>query len=163
MFTGRYVHPPVEAGMCTGCHEPHQGDLEKLLLAGPPELCYNCHGKEMFEKENRHPPAAEGQCLICHNPHASQNPAMAILPVNEVCLGCHPGVLKGPHAAGTFSLRGHPLEGRADPKSRYGELSCASCHDPHSSAFPTLFRYPAQTAFELCVNCHPNAYGKGGK
>jgi predicted CXXCH cytochrome family protein len=132
--------------------------LNKLLLAEPPDLCFNCHAREDFDRENPHPPAAKGLCLSCHNPHASPNPALAHFPINDVCLGCHPEVGKKPHLLVTYSDAGHPLKDRKDPKSRYGELSCASCHNPHSSDYMTLFKFPADSPFDICTNCHE--YGK---
>jgi predicted CXXCH cytochrome family protein len=29
-----------------------------------------------------------------------------------------------------------------------------SCHLPHVSNSPALFRFKAQTAFDICINCH---------
>jgi predicted CXXCH cytochrome family protein len=67
---------------------------------------------------------------------------------------CHPRIAKSPHPIAFFTGRGHPLKGRKEPKSRDGKLSCVSCHNPHSSDYPRLFKYPANKAYELCKYCH---------
>ncbi|HEC98584.1 MAG TPA: hypothetical protein ENI58_10630 [Nitrospirae bacterium] len=153
-FKGKYNHYPVSAGMCLFCHEPHQGDVKKLLVAKPPELCFKCHDNSDFTRKYKHPPVSAGMCTLCHNIHGSSHVALLDLPITDLCLQCHPGIGKAPHAAGTFTQAGHPIRGRKDPKARYGELTCASCHNQHSSDYIHLFRYPAKSTFELCPNCH---------
>ncbi len=160
-FQNKYNHSPVASGMCMSCHEPHQGDVRKLLLAKPPGLCFNCHDRAGFDKTDQHPPVSAGMCTVCHEPHASKDVALLYYPTTDGCLMCHPRIGKAPHAAGGVSQVGHPLKDRKDPKSKYGELSCTSCHDPHSSDYINLFRFKAKTAFELCPSCH--AYKKTKK
>jgi predicted CXXCH cytochrome family protein len=160
-FKNKYNHSPVASGACMSCHEPHQGDVRKLLLSKPPDLCFNCHGKEEFIRKDAHPPVSAGMCNVCHEPHASPDVALLYYPINVGCLMCHPKVGQSPHAAGGVLQAGHPLGGRKDPSFRYGELSCASCHEPHSSDYIDLFRYPAKTAFDLCKACHK--YGAKSK
>jgi predicted CXXCH cytochrome family protein len=148
----------VGEGQCLTCHQPHQGTQEKLLRDKVPDLCFMCHDRAKFQRKNKHVPAASGLCFACHDAHASPNPAVSRLPINEVCLSCHPSIPEGGHAAGTFTSAGHPLTGKKDPKSKYGILTCASCHDPHSSAYIDLFKYKADKPFDICVHCHPNAF-----
>jgi predicted CXXCH cytochrome family protein len=31
---------------------------------------------------------------------------------------------------------------------------CGSCHNPHSTDSPLLFRFNAKSQTELCINCH---------
>ncbi|MEW6418240.1 MAG: cytochrome c3 family protein [Nitrospirota bacterium] len=160
-FKNKYNHPVVAEGKCMSCHEPHQGDVKKLLLDKSPELCFNCHDQGEFIRKVSHPIVRSGLCTVCHDAHASPYVAMLYNPITDECLLCHPRIGKAPHAAGVFSKVGHPLKGRKDPKSKYGELTCASCHHPHSSDYINLFRFPAKTAVELCTFCHK--YGKKDK
>ncbi|OHE60769.1 MAG: hypothetical protein A2Z47_08015 [Thermodesulfovibrio sp. RBG_19FT_COMBO_42_12] len=162
-FKNKYNHSPVATGKCMSCHEPHQGDVRKLLLAKSPDLCFNCHDKGEFDRKNPHPPVSAGMCNVCHDPHASPYVALLYNPTTDECLLCHPRIGKAPHAAGGFSQVGHPLKGRKDPKAKYGELTCASCHNPHSSDYINLFRFPAKTAVELCPSCHAYKKPKGKK
>jgi predicted CXXCH cytochrome family protein len=157
-FRNKYNHAPVASGACMSCHEPHQGDVSKLLLSKAPDLCYNCHDKGEFTRKDTHPPVSAGMCTVCHDAHASPDVALLYYPINNGCLMCHPKVAQAPHAAGGVLQAGHPLGGRKDPSSRYGELSCASCHEPHSSDYIDLFRYQASKPFDLCKACHK--YGK---
>jgi len=153
-FRNTYNHSPVAAGMCMSCHEPHQSDAGKLLLAKSPDLCFICHEKKGFDRKNAHPPVAAGMCTVCHEAHASKDVALLYHPITDGCLLCHPRIGEQPHASAGVLQAGHPLKGRKFAKSKYGELSCASCHDPHSSDSMYLFRYQADKPSELCPSCH---------
>lgn len=155
-FKGKFTHSPVAGGMCTTCHSPHKSDNEKLLQALAPDLCFNCHDKAGFSKQNIHPPVAGGMCLTCHGPHASDYPAQLLHKINDVCIECHTqkDLKTGLHVISGFGAGGHPVKGKKDPKRTGKEFACSSCHDPHSSEWMKLFRYKAQSLFELCQHCH---------
>ena len=75
----------------------------------------------------------------------------------EVCLQCHPAVKETPYAIVGFSSAGHPIGDTRtvdDPVRPGTTFYCGSCHNPHSSDSMRLFRYPAGSPFEICVNCH---------
>src|SRR5205085_1352735 len=38
-----FLHAPVKAQECTGCHSPHASEHGKLLDAVPDKLCASCH------------------------------------------------------------------------------------------------------------------------
>jgi predicted CXXCH cytochrome family protein len=160
-FSKKNVHPALEMG-CTSCHNPHSTDTEKLLISKPPELCMNCHDKAMFSRKNVHKPVAEGMCLKCHSPHSSDNPKLLLKEPIRVCLECHADVRKTPHAIRSYESSGHPIgllkrgskEFPADPARPGRKFYCGSCHDPHSSDYMKLFRYKANSAMEICINCH---------
>jgi predicted CXXCH cytochrome family protein len=156
-FKGRFQHGPVAVGMCTSCHEPHQSYAKKLTIEKSPDLCFRCHETTEFSRKNQHPPVAAGMCTVCHDVHATPNPYQLHYPITDGCLKCHPKIAETPHAAGAFSESGHPLKDRKDPRAKNGELTCASCHNPHSSDHMKLFRFPAKRAFDLCINCHTNS------
>lgn len=156
-YTKKSVHSAIGMG-CTSCHNPHANNNEKLLASTGPDLCISCHGKTEFSRKNVHAALPMG-CPTCHDPHSSDNPELLTTALNDLCLGCHEQVGKTPHAIAGFGKTGHPLGGSRkkivkDPKREGRIFSCASCHNPHSSDAPKLFRYPAKTAMDLCSHCH---------
>jgi len=179
IFSHKNVHAAVGMG-CTGCHNPHSSKNAKLLISDAPELCFSCHDKAEFGKKNIHAPVAGGMCLSCHTPHSSDETALLLKKPIEVCLECHSDVPKKPHAASGFSATAHPLgmpkaertskksrrakekqeqepkqdEVLMDPARQDKVFYCGSCHNPHSSDSPKLFRYAARSSMELCGNCH---------
>jgi predicted CXXCH cytochrome family protein len=153
-FYGPTVHPPVSIGTCNACHEMHQSDHPKLLLALPGELCFFCHDQSVFQGTSTHKPVAEGECTKCHKPHASQNESLLHRRGNILCRKCHAKVERSPHAVAGFTSLGHPVRGRRDPMRKGKTFGCASCHVPHASDSPTLFRYKARDVFDLCTHCH---------
>lgn len=176
LFMKKTVHAAVGMG-CTGCHNPHASKNAKLLISEAPDLCMTCHDKAGFSKKNVHVPVAGGMCLSCHSPHSTDQPELLLKKPIDVCLECHPTIPKKPHAIAGFGAKGHPLgftivaikkkskkdadktpekEERIlmDPARKDKAFSCVSCHNPHSSDFPSLFRYKASTAMELCIACH---------
>ena len=131
-----------------------------------------------------HPPAAAA-CVLCHDPHASRYALQTRLPLNALCLACHFSAATAPDDAVPLEFashrvtaaerslfekapriglepdgtRGHPVikhpvTNRTDPKTG-AAFGCASCHNPHGSSGPRLFRFEANTLVELCRNCHP--------
>lgn len=153
-FYGPTVHEPVGLGMCNFCHEPHQSERSKLLKADVQDVCFNCHESDKFTGTSVHPPVAAGLCTDCHLPHASQNAALLQRKGNLLCRKCHAQVEKTPHAIMGFKSAGHPLRGRKDPKRSGKIFGCLSCHLPHASESPKLFRYKADSMFDLCTYCH---------
>ncbi len=177
MFSKRNVHPAVGMG-CTGCHNPHSSKNEKLLVAEAPRLCFTCHDKALFFKKNKHAPVEGGMCLSCHTPHSSDQMALLLKTPVEVCIECHPDVPKKLHAIATFSAPSHPVglskselkkgntekpgkevkEERIlmDPSRPDKVFYCGSCHNPHSTSVPRLFRFNATSTMGLCSHCHKN-------
>jgi len=160
-FTGKQVHAPIGAGMCTSCHSPHQSDNEKLLIGTAPDLCYNCHDKAAFSNKNVHAPVAGGMCLGCHKPHAAAEPYLLKNDAVRLCLECHPAIKTTPHAIAGFGGDGHPLgylqkkkKPLEDPSRPGKRFYCGSCHNPHSTDTPKLFRFEAKSGMALCGNCH---------
>jgi predicted CXXCH cytochrome family protein len=158
-FGKKNVHAAVSMG-CTGCHNPHSSKNAKLLKAEAPDLCYTCHDKKAFTQKTVHMPVAGGMCLSCHSPHASDQMALLLKNPVETCLECHPDVVKKPHAIAGFAAKGHPVTAEEIAGKRKKTASpdkffyCASCHNPHSTDVPRLFRFNAKTSMELCTNCH---------
>jgi predicted CXXCH cytochrome family protein len=171
-FEKKTVHAALAMG-CTSCHNPHSSNTPKLLLQDAPELCFTCHDKTLFNKKTIHAPVAGGMCLTCHVPHSSNEVALLANNPYELCVSCHSEVPEKPHAISGFSTTGHPLGPKKagkrkskrdgavntpnaikDPARPGREFYCGSCHEPHSTESPRLFRFNAKSAMNLCGNCH---------
>ncbi len=171
-FKAEVVHMPMGAGVCTNCHNPHQSDFGKLLVCSMPDICYTCHDKAKFNKKNIHAAIPVAGCTICHAPHVSKNKYLLSGPINPSCLTCHVGKSKGSHVISIPGGKFHPLSGvvdrstikwvmapdpldpnrqipMPDPNQPGKEMSCISCHDPHSSDFRKLFPQA-----RICRKCH---------
>lgn len=69
---GLWLHPPFRAGVCLGCHDPHQSGHPRLLVEYPwAPLCSRCHPD--YHK-GRGSAAHPGRCDGCHSPHAQRGP-----------------------------------------------------------------------------------------
>ncbi len=154
LFNKKFVHAAIGMG-CTSCHNPHASKYAKLLTSDPPGLCHACHDKGMFTKKNVHPPVAAGQCTGCHAPHSSGTASLLEKPVDELCGTCHDGKSTGKHILAGYGLGDrHPTKGGPDPSRPGKEMSCVSCHNPHSSIGKYLFTEEAVHSGNLCLLCH---------
>lgn len=149
-FTKKYVHMPIDKGMCILCHNPHQSDNENLLLFNEPqEVCYRCHAKEKFNKKYTHK-VAEGGCGIrCHSHHSSDYPSLLSSNINDMCSGCHIEQNSGKHIVSLPRGKVHPIYLKKDPGKKTKEMTCISCHNPHGSKYRKLFTYK-----NICNRCH---------
>ncbi|MGE5807630.1 MAG: cytochrome c3 family protein [Nitrospirota bacterium] len=147
MFSKKNVHPAIGMG-CTSCHNPHSSENDKLLKATPPKLCFTCHDEAGFTKKTVHPPVAAGECLTCHTPHASDEMALLRNKPVDVCLMCHGDIDHWPHFHSQTAAQ------RQDPTRPGKPFYCGSCHNPHSTDGPTLFRFKFRQQRDLCINCH---------
>ena len=174
-FEKTVVHAALGMG-CTSCHNPHSSKNGKLLLSEAPELCFTCHDKTLFSKKTIHSPVAGGMCLTCHVPHASDEVALLANKPYDLCLTCHSEIAEKPHAVSGFTGASHPLgpnkagkrKSKKNASSEPSETSntimdpsrpgrtfyCGSCHEPHSTESPRLFRFNAKSSMGLCGNCH---------
>jgi predicted CXXCH cytochrome family protein len=147
--TKKHVHPPVAAGDCLDCHDPHQSDNKAQLKAPGAELCYTCHEKGKLDRTFSHRPIAEGKCLGCHDPHQSDNTYMLKADGFNLCITCHDKNMftgksvHAPVAAG----------------------DCNACHAPHGTQLHHLLKKSVpeemyqsfdKANFDLCFGCHPN-------
>lgn len=148
--TKKHVHPPVAAGDCLDCHDPHQSDSKYQLKAEGAALCYNCHEKSKLDRPFPHPPIAEGKCLGCHDPHQSDNKYMLRAAGAVLCTTCHKKEL----------FIGKSIH---EPVAK-GE--CTACHAPHGTQMHHLLKRSVPTDmyqsynksnFDLCFDCHANS------
>ncbi len=171
-FEKKDIHPALGMG-CTSCHNPHSSNIPKLLLSEAPELCFTCHDKALFNKKTVHAPVAGGMCLTCHVPHSSNEVALLANSPYDLCVTCHSEIPQKPHAVSGFSAASHPLGPKKvsrrkskrelssgttntlmDPARPGRAFYCGSCHEPHSTESPRLFRFNAKSAMSICTNCH---------
>jgi len=156
-------HLPVQMGMCTLCHEPHQSDNRKLLKARPVSgLCLTCHNPGMFDGETVHGPVAEGNCTNCHEPHASEHAKLVKAAVPDLCFDCHNRRVKDPDGK-ILPVTGNTFSDEEIIKHMpFAIGQCPMCHAPHASANHRLLNapYPADfyTSYAaekyFCFGCH---------
>jgi len=167
-FQDKVTHGPVEEGSCTGCHEPHASDHARLIKAAMPELCFECHNrnlrdadgkslsaaKKTFDDETltKHMPFGIGQCAMCHAPHASPNhrllnapyPAEFYTSYSEdkyFCFGCHDaGAFAAPRTLTATEFRNGDLNLHFRHVNRDKGRTCRACHDHHAAENPKLIR-----------------------
>ena len=150
--TGRKsVHFPVERGLCLMCHDQHCSEHPANLCKPPEKLCQSCHEGTAIKK-NVHPALTKFGCTGCHDPHGSDNETLLKASGNKLCLTCH-AKITGEHVFTSFDGKIHPMEGKPDPGRPGKTLSCLSCHDPHSSNHPKLWR-SGDTKMDVCNRCH---------
>ena len=141
--TKKHLHRPAFYSGCGTCHEPHGGDGEKLLriksLKDVNTLCLECHGPdaEPVRLEEKHLVAIfDGKVQL---PEGELKKA-PILPI-QYGLG-HP-------------TKGHPVANAYNTKTNTkAELSCVTCHQPHSSAKPDLLLNDQEPNMAFCKTCH---------
>jgi len=81
--TYNWVHGPVAAGACTGCHSPHTALYPSLLLAEPGRpLCLRCHDEDRLAGQEVHADR-ESNCLDCHSPHGADAIALNMTEAGE--------------------------------------------------------------------------------
>ena len=115
-------------------------------LPPPEQFCREYHERKKAEENeaarkqqlteakivgSTHPPYAEKNCDGCHD---KSKEGGLVLPKQELCFSCHPDITKGDFAHGPTSVG-----------------DCLSCHDPHSSSFPSLLKAKPDS---ICANCH---------
>ena len=127
-----FVHMPAQQD-CTFCHAPHWPQQQP----GNEEQRKVPFGLDISIREQGKPPKFIKDlnqiyllCLSCHD--KDQNPLL---------IGCRKTV-KNPEGRCGHPVYNHPTTGRKDilyPEK--GNVRCSSCHNPHSSNMPKLFRY----------------------
>ncbi len=145
--TKKYVHPPVAAGDCLDCHDPHQSNNKFQLKEAGAALCYMCHDKSKLDRPFPHMPVAEGKCLSCHDPHQSEHKYMLKAEGAALCMTCHDKALFAGRSVHAPVVSGE----------------CTECHAPHGTQLRHLLKRPVPTgmyqsfdkaSFALCFGCH---------
>jgi predicted CXXCH cytochrome family protein len=134
-----FLHTPVRAGECTGCHNPHASSHGKLLADAVNKVCNRCHKAMVPDNAvSSHKVVVEGGCVKCHDPHSSDSRFNLLKAGNDLCYGCHQSM------------------GEAIEKARFKHApvtkGCIGCHNPHGSAKARSLL--ADNVPALCVKCH---------
>ncbi|RJQ47316.1 MAG: hypothetical protein C4538_05315 [Nitrospiraceae bacterium] len=150
-FSGyKYIHGPVAIAKCNMCHNPHGSSIRHMLRKDSSTMCLECHGKQdMMKQAIVHEPVIKQGCTGCHDPHGSSFPFFLAAEVKDLCLKCHP---KTDKQKNNHPVNGHPVSGANDPINPGRQLTCSSCHDPHSSTFDKLL--PVEEVMMICTKCH---------
>jgi predicted CXXCH cytochrome family protein len=139
-----HLHQPAFVQGCATCHEPHGGDNEHLLRAKSANaLCLECHGPESAPKplEAEHVITIFNGSVKLPEDYYAKN-KVVILPL-KYGMG-HP-------------VSGHPVQDVMDPTNItkvQTQISCLTCHQPHSSAQPDLLVKDQTNNLAFCVTCH---------
>jgi predicted CXXCH cytochrome family protein len=144
-------HVPAAGWDCLLCHDPSSTPKYQMYADKPADagMCFACHTDKQEETTSKpvvHAPVAGGECRMCHDPHGTSNPSLMVERVNAVCLSCHEEIGSVPHP-----VANHPVGGKPLPLDPSRELTCAGCHNPHASEYPSLV---VATGMPLCQRCH---------
>jgi predicted CXXCH cytochrome family protein len=157
MLNRKHVHGPAGVYECTYCHQLDSTPNKYQVRPGDASLCLECHEEKLDEFRQAqfvHGPIEADLCLVCHDAHASDEPAQLVAPAYELCTACHERVGKEPHVVRGSVGKRHPLQGVVNPAGRGEDLSCASCHNPHSGPTKEMFRWGITSRMSLCSKCH---------
>lgn len=153
----KFVHGPASAWACLTCHSEKSKDRKYDVLKPTGKVCYPCHSETMDNWQARkywHGPYSVGSCNMCHDPHASDHPFWLRKQTTDICISCHAEKASGVHVVSGFSGNGHPVRGKRDPRHPGAELSCVSCHNPHTSQFSELLFKDIDNRLSFCRSCH---------
>ncbi len=144
-FKKAHLHQPAFGQGCATCHEPHGGNNEHLLRAKGNALCLECHGPDSQPQklESEHLITIFNGSVKLPDDYYVKN-KVAILPI-KYGLG-HP-------------VEGHPVTDVMDPTNVTkvkAQISCLTCHQPHSSAQPDLLVKDQANNMVFCDTCHKN-------
>ena len=117
------------------------------------DACLKCHAI-VLSGTFKHGPASEGYCTLCHDPHASPNPAWLRKPAWDLCTTCHQDKGSGVHVLAGYMRGSHPTRDVPDPLRPGKNLTCTSCHNPHSAENSQLISFTVRSRTELCNICH---------
>lgn len=140
--------------VCTGCHGVHSSETSRFLDGGQSRNCGQCH-KDKREGEWVHAPAREGKCLSCHFTHPDPRfrvqrfreefpagPAAAVEKQGPnayaLCDSCHTQALHDDPSHRDTQFRTAKLNLHHRHVRGAKGVSCAVCHDLHSTRAPAL-------------------------
>ncbi|HYG98465.1 MAG TPA: cytochrome c3 family protein [Terriglobales bacterium] len=138
----KVLHQPAFAQGCSTCHEPHGGANKKLLRkADRSGLCLECHGPEVkpeVDEAGKLVKIFDGKVRLPER-YFDRVPRLAL----RYGLG-HP-------------VERHPAVDQVDPNDNTKvrvAINCSTCHQPHSSAEPSLLVNDQRNGMQFCGSCH---------
>lgn len=143
---GDVEHGVIGLFGCQSCHLPHGGANAKMLRASGNDLCNGCHLEALVK------PAADGTIAL---PGGAKLDAARAKDLSRIALD---STRAKDHPQPNHPVTGTMKDGKRNPlaKAVVGkELSCASCHSPHTGRSRALFVAGAESASQLCLQCHP--------
>lgn len=165
----KVVHGAVlEEGGCTTCHEPHRSRLPNLQSESQPQMCLECHDRQLETEQGEvltnmallldrnhdwHGPIREGSCTACHQAHAGDHfrlltadyPPDFYAPFKmetfSLCFQCHiPDLVLEENGRGLTQFRdGTDNLHRLHVNQEKGR-TCRACHEVHASKRPAHIR-----------------------
>lgn len=149
---------------CSQCHAEAVRGFERTAHAQASVTCLACHAAENLHKKTGADPNAvfaPERCAGCHDREyrewqASAHNAPVPYTEDEIlpelitdCVRCHntAGYVRTTGSGKPFvAVKGEVADARSPG------VTCVTCHDPHSGAFPAMLRAGEKSA--TCDNCH---------
>lgn len=131
MFDGVPDLPPIEELCKDNIEDLFNKYYEQRITAAEAGGDLTGGNADKNKAGSKHRPWAEKNCLSCHNFQADNK---LKLPTNEICSLCHKNFIQGKNVHGPVAVG-----------------ACLACHDPHTTANPSLLRKSLDT---ICFKCH---------
>jgi len=133
-------HGPYDKGSCTSCHDPHASEFPKQLKAAASTLCFGCHVLDQGAK-------------LSDDKKNVTLPWGTTLDTDYYKQATKIGLEKGNRTGHPMVM--HPVSGKNTlGKPTDPDISCLSCHVPHSSKAKSLMPEGVTSDIEICGRCH---------
>ncbi len=140
-IAGRKGEQTTQNAVCLDCHSPHAGHENILRRKSEMETCLQCHDRKQFSKKIVHAALDDG-CTACHDLHNNNYKELQGAAGNDLCTTCHDDA----------KTHAHPVGSEYNDPRTGNTLTCASCHEPHSSDHEFMLTFDKNR--DLCVQCH---------
>ncbi|MDP1854052.1 MAG: cytochrome c3 family protein [Candidatus Omnitrophota bacterium] len=149
------VHEPFVSGMCDACHNiSAEGKIE--VKGQTKKICLACHSSLLTKDDTvKHSGYDMLECVDCHNPHTSSEKWLLKKKITQICFDCHGKEEAAKHPYDVVPSQKINLDkGNEIWLTNDRQMSCVSCHNPHSAKIPFLLRESLEDG-KLCNICHP--------